>query len=106
MPEHDHDIDLMKRVQADDERAFRQLFFEYRSRIVNFARRYFAGDQARSEEAAQEAFLRLYRARHSYQPQTKFSTYFYSIVINVCLNEKRRIQEAPISDLQEIETLK
>jgi RNA polymerase sigma-70 factor (ECF subfamily) len=86
---NDPDVQLMLRARGGDDRAFSELFEKYKRRIVNFARRYL-GDMQRAEDATQEVFLRLYRAREGYEPQTKFRTYLYRIATNTCLNHLRK----------------
>jgi RNA polymerase sigma-70 factor (ECF subfamily) len=44
------------------------------------------------EDAAQEVFLRLYRALPHFRGQAKLSTYLYRIVINVAQDERARRQ--------------
>src|SRR4051812_40821442 len=85
----DPDVLLMLGCKRGDERAFRALFDKYKRRIVNYARR-FVYEQQRAEDVAQEVFLRLYRARESYEPKTKFRTYLYHIATNACLNHVRK----------------
>lgn len=43
-------------------------------------------DRHDAEEALQDAFVRAFRALPSFQWQSRFSTWFYRIVYNVCLN--------------------
>lgn len=85
----DPDVFLMLKCKRGDERAFRALFDKYKRRIVNYARRY-VNNQQRAEDVAQEVFMRLYRARESYEPKTKFRTYLYHIATNTCLNHVRK----------------
>ena len=85
----DPDVLLMLRCKRGDDGAFKALFDKYKRRIVNYARR-FVGKQERAEDAAQETFLRLSRARASYEPKTRFRTYLYRIATNVCLNHVRK----------------
>src|SRR5262245_35113168 len=49
------------------------------------------GDGAQAEEAAQDVFLKLYGARASYQPQSRFSTYLYRIATHHCWNLRARL---------------
>jgi RNA polymerase sigma-70 factor (ECF subfamily) len=79
--------------QHGDEEAFVTLYRRYRDRIINFCRR-LVGSQALGEEAAQETFLRLYRARARYRPESQFSTYLYRIAKNLCLNLRHRREHA------------
>ncbi|MBI2930494.1 MAG: sigma-70 family RNA polymerase sigma factor [Planctomycetes bacterium] len=91
----DPDIELMLRFQAGDERAFEELVLKHQKRILNVVYRAL-GDRAQAEDAAQDIFLKVYRARRSYRPQAKFSTWLYRIAVNHCLNEVRARRPGPI----------
>ena len=84
-PRQDPDVLLMLAFKNGDEEAFVKLYEKYRDRIINFTRR-FSGDLAQSEEAAQDVFLKLYRARSRYTPSARFSTFLFRIATNHCLN--------------------
>ncbi len=92
-PDHtetaDPDAALMLAFRDGDEAAFVKLYERYRDRLVNYCRR-ILGQAALGEEAAQEAFLKLYRARPSYAPKSRFSTFLYRIATNHCLNVRAR----------------
>lgn len=51
-----------------------------------------------AEEAVQEAFLRMVRARRSWRPGRNFRSWFYAILRNVCRDELRRERPAPAGD--------
>ena len=87
----DPDVALMLAFAQGQEDAFVQLYSRHRDRIVAFARR-MLGDQAQAEEAAQDVFLKLYRARAAYEPKSRFSTFLYRIATNHCLNLHARIE--------------
>ncbi|MFC1783149.1 RNA polymerase sigma factor [Planctomycetota bacterium] len=61
-------------------------------------------DQA--EDVVQEAFLRVHKAAKRYRPEAKFTTWFYRIVVNLCLDEKRRSRRTGlnIADLPELQS--
>jgi RNA polymerase sigma-70 factor (ECF subfamily) len=86
---NDPDTTLMMRVRDGDHQAFHDLFLKYRAPLLNFSNR-FIGSAERSEELVQEAFLQIYRARERYEPQARLATYLYRVMINLCLNERRR----------------
>lgn len=86
--ELDADTELMLEVRDGDDEAFATLVRRYQSRVVGLAYRYI-GDRESAEDLAQEAFLRVYKARERYEPRAKFSTWLYRIVVNLCLNEIR-----------------
>jgi RNA polymerase sigma-70 factor (ECF subfamily) len=85
----DPDVALMLRVQEGDEEAFRLLFRKHYSVVLKFVRRH-VGHEAISEELVQDVFTQLYRARVRYRPSARFTTFLYTIAINVCRNERRR----------------
>ncbi len=50
------------------------------------------GDWQRAEDIVQDAFLRVHRAAPRYKPEAKFSTWFYRIIVNLCMDQLRRHQ--------------
>ncbi len=85
MPDADPDADLMLRFQGGDETAYAELVRRFQGRIVSLAYRYL-GSSADAEDLAQEVFLRIYRARETYEPRARFSTWVHRITVNVSLN--------------------
>ncbi len=84
----DPDNELMARVARGDDEAFR-LLFERHHRLAYSVIYRQLGNQSQAEDLVQEAFMRVYRAAAGYQPAAKFSTWFYTVVTNLCLNFKR-----------------
>lgn len=41
-------------------------------------------------------FLRVYHSSKRYQPKAKFATWLYRIVINMCLDQKRKAKRTSI----------
>jgi RNA polymerase sigma-70 factor (ECF subfamily) len=89
------DAELMQAFQRGDEAAFETLVDRHRERVFRLACRYL-GDETAADDLAQEAFLRVYRARHTWRPEAKFSTWLYRVTANACLNElrSRRVRRA------------
>jgi RNA polymerase sigma-70 factor (ECF subfamily) len=85
----DVDVELMLRARDGDLRSFEDLFRKYSRSLMNFVRR-FVSSPAVAEELTQDIFLKVYRARASYEPRSKFSTFLYRVATNHCLNELRR----------------
>ncbi len=90
----DRDIELMKRLARDDEGALDALVAAFAPALLRFARRTLA-DADEAEDVVQEAFVRLWRARHRWQPTASLSTYLYTIVTRVCLNRRRSQRRRP-----------
>jgi RNA polymerase sigma-70 factor (ECF subfamily) len=47
-------------------------------------------DAALAEDAVQDAFLRVVRRRHQYQPGRRFASWFFAILRNACTDMLRR----------------
>jgi RNA polymerase sigma-70 factor (ECF subfamily) len=90
----DPEVRLMLRVKNGDHDAFGQLVERYNTRIFGFFRRRF-GHRQEAEDLTQEVLLRLFRARHSYQPRARFSTWVFHITQNVARNALRFRQRHP-----------
>ncbi len=75
----------MLRLQSGDLSGFEDLVARHRDSILNLAFR-FLGDRNEAEDAVQEVFMRVFRARNRYEPSARFSTWLYRIATNFCLN--------------------
>lgn len=76
------DEDLMEYFQSGYEQGFNVLVGRYKDRLHNFLYRY-THDHQDCEDLVQETFLRVYRSRHSYERIAKFSTWMYTIALNL-----------------------
>lgn len=83
------DTELMELVRSSDYAAFDELYNRYSARIRRFLYS-LTWDQDTAEDYLQEVFLRLYRARDTYQPTGRFSTYLYQIARNYYLTQRRK----------------
>ncbi len=84
----DPEVQLMLRTRDGDDEAFAELVAVYQDRLVGIFY-HMLQDQEGAEDLAQEAFLRIYRARETYKPTAKFSTWLYRIVNNLASNSRR-----------------
>jgi RNA polymerase sigma-70 factor, ECF subfamily len=84
----DPDVRLMLEVRDDSAAAFEELMLRYQSRVVNLLE-HLVGRRGQAEDLAQDVFLRVYRARKTYVPGAKFSTWLFTIVNNVAANAQR-----------------
>lgn len=78
----------MLRAKAGDETAFTQLVTNYQDRLVGVLVHLLQSKEA-AEDLAQEVFLRIFRARHGYEPTAKFSTWLFRIANNLANNQRR-----------------
>lgn len=80
---------LCQRVAARDEAAFDLLVARYQERAYRLAWSILRNaDDAR--DVSQEAFIRLYQSAGSFGGRAKFSTWFYRILVNACLDHRRK----------------
>jgi len=79
----------MLAFQRGDDAAFTVLVRHYGSRVIAFFRRAGA-DPSAAEDLAQEAFLRVARARDRYEPTAKFTTWLHRILYRIALNDATR----------------
>jgi RNA polymerase sigma-70 factor (ECF subfamily) len=84
----EQDAQLMLQVKEGDAGSFELLLNKYRRPVVNYLNR-MVRNKAVAEELAQEAFLRVYRARGSYEPAAKFTTWLFRIATHLALNSLR-----------------
>ncbi len=84
----DPDVRLMLQVRDDNAAAFEELVLRYQGRLLTVLE-HIVGRRASAEDLAQEVFLRVYRARKSYTPGAKFSTWLFTIANNVARNALR-----------------
>src|SRR4029077_21254004 len=84
----ERDAELMMRVREGDDTSFALLLERHRGPVVHFLFR-MVQNQAVSEALAQEAFLRVYRSRETYEPTAKFTTWLFRIATHLALNRIR-----------------
>jgi len=82
------DTALMLRVKAGDGASFGLLLERHRGPVIHFLYR-MVQNPAVAEELAQEVFLRVYRARTSYVPSARFTTWLFRIAFHLALNNLR-----------------
>ena len=91
---YDTNIRLMLAVQKDDASAFEELMYRFQGRVQSLFR-HLVGNREIAEDLTQDVFLRVFRARKSYQPSAKFSTWLFAIANNVAFNQLRRQRRKP-----------
>jgi RNA polymerase sigma-70 factor (ECF subfamily) len=85
----DSDEALMAKVARGDERAFRELARRHVPAMLGLARR-ILGNLADAEDVAQEAMLRVWTQAPRWQPLAQFRTWLTRVVVNLCLDRKRK----------------
>src|SRR5690625_4146958 len=94
------DEDLMEQFQQGTVQAFNILVSRYKDRLHNFLYRYTRNHED-CEDLVQETFLRVHRSRHSYERIAKFSTWMYTIALNLAKSlykKSQRMQRVSIHE--------
>ena len=93
------DRDLIASAQLGDRQAFGELVYRHQTGVVNLIYRMY-GDERLAEDAAQEAFVRVWQNLNNYNPQYAFRSWLYRIAANAALDVLRR--ERPALDLDHL----
>ena len=85
------DYIIIRKVLSGDVNAFSKIVSNYKDLAFTLAYNIIS-NQEDAEEVVQDAFLKAYKSLHNFKNQSKFSTWFYRIVVNASLN-KRKIRK-------------
>lgn len=80
---------LCANVADGDEAAFDRLVERYQQRAFRLAWSILR-DTEDARDVSQEAFVRLYRTAGSFRGRSRFSTWFYRLLVNLCLDQRRK----------------
>ncbi len=104
--EKQSDYVLMERVRNGDMVAFNQIVEKYKNRLMNVIGRMIQSSEE-TEDIVQETFIRVFQHRASFDFRHCFSTWLYTIALNLARNElrkRKRFKFFDIFDLQGKET--
>ena len=85
---NDNDLLLVTKVLQGDRNAFAAIVDNYKDMAVSIAFNILL-NQEDAEEVAQDSFVKAFKALPAFKGQSKFSTWFYRIIINTALNKKK-----------------
>ncbi len=88
-PNRDPDQEALEAFRAGDPGAFDCLVDRHQGRIFRLACRVL-GDQDAALDAAQESFVKAWKALPRFEGKARFSTWLTRITINQCRNELRK----------------
>src|ERR1700730_7338260 len=93
---------LVRRAQAGDREALSALVQSQQTYVYSIAMS-LMHNPADAADMTQEAFIRLMRSLGTYRAETKFTTWLYRLVTNICLDGLRR-RGRPVDSLDEPST--
>ncbi|MEW6639374.1 MAG: RNA polymerase sigma factor [Pseudomonadota bacterium] len=86
----DEDEELLDRLAANDEAAFRKLVERHIDRAFSIALR-IVGSRADAEDVVQDSMLKVWTHRGRWQHgRAKFSTWLYRVITNRCIDLRRQ----------------
>ena len=98
------DETLVAALVAGDTDAFTALVARYRRRVYGICLHYFR-TPADAEDAAQEAFVTLYRRCSTFRGDAAFSTWMYRVTTNACNDMARKRARRPRSSGDDVAQL-
>jgi RNA polymerase sigma-70 factor, ECF subfamily len=81
---------VIEACQQGDREAFQLLFETYKDKVFSIAVYSVGGDRAVADDVTQQIFLKLFTAIRQFRGDSEFSTWLYRLVVNACLDERRR----------------
>ncbi|MEA3441312.1 MAG: RNA polymerase sigma factor [Chloroflexota bacterium] len=104
----DNEGQWLVQAQKGDPQAFAYIVEKYQRPVYNMCYR-MLGNAQDAEDAAQETFLRTYKAMRRYDKDRSFSSWILSIAAHYCIDQIRRrrfttisVEELPVPDLPDI----
>src|SRR5262245_10756829 len=93
------DNELLELVQGGSHPAFAELVERHTERFYRLAFRYLQ-NQAAAEDVVQDAFVKLWEDPNKWQGDrnTKFTTWFYRVVVNLCLDWRKRKRPVELNE--------
>jgi RNA polymerase sigma-70 factor, ECF subfamily len=93
------DHELLALIQDGNGQAFAALVERHTDRFYRLAYRYLQNKEA-AEDVVQDAFLKLWENPALWQAErnSKFTTWFYRIIVNRCLDQRKRKRPEVLED--------
>jgi len=94
------DEELIFSFQDGNEKAYTEIVNRYKDKLTNFVYRY-VGNYDDSDDIVQDTFVKVYVSKHLYKEVAKFSTWIYTIAINLAktkIIKKQKYKTFSISD--------
>jgi RNA polymerase sigma-70 factor (ECF subfamily) len=92
------DEQLIFSFQEGDNTAYDEIVRRYKDRLTNFIFRY-VGSYDECEDIVQDTFIKVYVSKHLYKEIAKFSTWIYTIAINLAKTKIIKKQKYKIFSL-------
>jgi len=84
------DEQLVAQAREGEQWAIEELVGRYQQKVYTMCYHMCAEDDGEAEDLTQEAFVKAFRHLGQFRGDASFYTWFYRIVVNVCLDGRRR----------------
>ena len=84
------DRQVIEACRQGDRAAFQLLFETYKDKVFSIAVYSSGGDRSVADDVTQQIFLKLFTAIRQFRGDSEFTTWLYRLVVNACLDERRR----------------
>ena len=81
--------EIIAQVKAGNSKAFCELVERYKEKAVSIAYS-FCANYEDAKDLSQEAFIKAFKSIGGFKAQSKFYTWFYRILVNICKDYLRR----------------
>jgi RNA polymerase sigma-70 factor (ECF subfamily) len=95
------DAELVARLQRGDDSAFEAIVRTHSGRLLSVARR-FLGNNEDAQDAVQDAFIRAYKAIHTFEARAQLHTWLHRILVNTALMKLRERRRRPTESIEEL----
>ena len=100
--ENSTDVDLVRLVQNGDMPAFEELVARHRDKV--YARAYsIMRNEDEALDLSQDAWVKGWQRLHQFQGDSSFATWMTRIVINLCLDQLRKLKRKRAESLEAME---
>ena len=94
------DEELVAAAQGGNQQAFEELVERHKQKAFHIAFD-FCRDREDAKDLSQEAFLKAFVNLKNFDGRSSFYTWFYRILVNLCLDYKRRLKRSPTDSFDE-----
>jgi RNA polymerase sigma-70 factor, ECF subfamily len=86
------DEELIFKFQEGNSDAYTEIVYRYKDRLTNYVFRY-VGSYDECDDIVQDTFVKVYTSKHLYKEIAKFSTWIYTIAINLAKTKLAKAQK-------------
>jgi RNA polymerase sigma-70 factor (ECF subfamily) len=100
-PRTESDAELVARLQRGDDTAFEAIVRTHSGRLLSVARRILGNDED-AQDALQDAFIRAYKAIHTFESRAQLHTWLHRILVNSALMKLRERRRRPTESIEDL----